>query len=474
MPLMRCLFLLLLMLPMSISAQAADKITPWMMADWESPAPHLADAGISPKDVADSIGPRLMVFSHAPRDISLPGSKGARRFAAARFVSAVAKVDLPAATLRRRLQEFSGYKNLFPTLTQSEVMALDVRKVLARYRVEIPLPALATITVDFRVRHNIEADGSISSLLIDGRSESLIAMLGGMTDELADQPVVSRWEALPIDARHSLLVFTYWDRFELKSYFSRKLMEAYPEMRVVGPYMIAAGATEAVHRNFVSPRQVSQDIVPPGSTVLASARFFMHELSRNGAVVLLEPEIVLAPSLKATPLRYSSVAMRIQSTPEAARRQATAYARLPEVIKELKAVKVDDRGQQVDLGLDVSAGIMLLRVSLDLDVRNTWVAPERLEFRRTHGNLAQLRGASEWHALDERVPGDTAQTLMITSAAHELGEDAPLLLRLAHRIVDEVPFADTLGGMAAQLVVMQRMKPWIEANTADTAAATAP
>jgi hypothetical protein len=453
---LRIVSLFFLMLASS-GAIAAAKIAPWMMADWENPAPHLADAGIAPKDVADSIGPRLMLFSHAPRDVSLPGAKGLRRFTGARFVSAVARVDLPATTLRRRLQDFASYKGLFPMLTQSEVMALDMRKVVARYRVEVPLPALATITVDFRIRHNLEADGSVSALLLDGRAESLIAMLGGMTDELADQPVLSRWEALPIDARHSLLVFTYWDRIELKSFFARKLMEAYPELKVVGPYMVAAGAAEAVHRNFVSPQQVSQDITPPGMASLAGARFFMNELSRHGAVVFLEPEMVLAPSLKTTPLRYSAVATRLRASPAVARKQATQYAQLPDVIKEIKSVEVQDRGQQVDLALDISAGLMMLRFSLDLDVRNTWVSPERLEFRRTRGNLAQMRGASEWHAA-----GD--DTLMLISAAHELGPDAPLLLRLAHRIVDSVPYGDTLGGMAAQMVIMERMRPWIEAH----------
>ncbi len=453
----RTVLTFLLLLPVMAAEAASAKIAPWMMADWESPAPRLADAGLNPKDVADSLGPRLMLFSHAPRDISLPGARGLRRFSGVHFVSAVARVDLPAATLRRRLQDFASYKSLFPMLTQSEVMALDVRKVVARYRMEIPLPALATITVDFRIRHNIDADGSVTALLLDGRAESLIAMLGGMTDELADQPVLSRWEALPVDARHCLLVFTYWDRIELKSFFARKMMEAYPELRVVGPYMVAAGAAEAVHRNFVSPQQVNHDLPPPGMAALSGARFFMNELTRHGAVVFLEPEIVPAPTLKAMPLRYSSVATRVHAPSSEARRLSTQYARLPEIIKEIKSVKVDDRGQQADLGLDVSAGMLMLRFSLDLDVRTSWASPERLEFQRTRGNLAQLRGASEWHALD-------SDTLMLTSAAHELGDEAPLLLRLAHRIVDKVPYGDTLGGMAAQMVIMERMRPWIETH----------
>lgn len=131
------------------------------------------------------------------------------------------------------------------------------------------------------------------------------------------------------------------------------------------------------------------------------------------------------------------------------------------MIKELKSVSVNDRGRQVDLGLDVRFAFMLLRFSLDLDVLNNWITPDRLEFRRTNGNLAQLRGSSEWHALE-----GSEDTLMLTAAAHELGPDAPLLLRLAHRIVERVPYGDTLGGMAAHMVVMERMRPWIEKNAA--------
>lgn len=456
MPVSRILLLLLMLLAAG-PGFAAAKITPWMLADWENPAPHLADIGLKPKEIVDSIGQRMLLFPHPAREISIPGEKGPRRFTGAKFISAVSRVDLPAATLRRRMQDFSGYKHLFPMLTDSDVMALDGRKVVARYRLEIPLPALATIVVDFRIKHTIEADGSISALLIDGRAESLIAMLGGVTDELADQPVVSRWEILPVDARRSLLVFTYWDRVELKSFFARKFMEEYPEIRVVGPYIVAAGAAESIHRNFVSPVIVNKEIDPPGMEALAGMRYLINTLSKNGTVAVLEPEMAVGSPQKVAPLRYSALATRLHATPAVSRKLATQYASLPDVIKELKSVSVNDRGRQVDLGLDVRFAFMLLRFSLDLDVLNNWVTPDRLEFRRTAGNLAQMRGASEWYAVE-----GTEDTLMLTAAAHELGEDAPLLLRLAHRIVERVPYGDTLGGMAAHMVVMERMRPWIE------------
>lgn len=445
-----------------VPAQAADKILPWMMADWSNPTPHLADLDIAPREYATAIGKRLVMFSHPARTITIPAARGPRSFSGARFVTAVARVDLPAQTMRRRMQDFTGYKHLFPMLTASDVLTLDGKNLVARYRVEIPLPALATFTVDFRIKHTLESDGSISALLIDGKAESLIAMLGGISDELADQPALSRWEFVPLNDKQSLLVFTYWDRLELKSYFARKFMQEYPELQTVGPYMVAAGAAESIHRNFVSAVPVSAEVAPLGMEPLAKMQSLLERLSPHGHVVVMEPEQSVAPGLKVAPLRYVSMATRIQAPVTSSRRLATSYGRLPEVLKEVKRISANDRGRLVDLDLTVKFAFMVIRFTMDLDVLNTWVTPDRLEFRRTAGDIAQLRGASEWHP----VTGST-DTLMLISVAHEVGEEAPFILRMAHKIADRIPYIDPLASLAVQMVVMERMKPWIEKNATE-------
>lgn len=457
----RSAFFLLLIAVLCPSAQAGDKIRPWMLADWSNPAPHLADLDIAPRDYATAIGKRLVLFSHPARDITIPSAQGPRNFPAARFVTAVARVDLPAQTMRRRMQDFSGYKHLFPMLTASDVLSLDGKNVVARYRVEVPLPALATFTVDFRIKHVLETDGSISALLIDGKAESLIAMLGGISDELADQPVLSRWEFVPLNDKQSLLVFTYWDRLELKSYFARKFMQEYPELKVVGPYMVAAGAAEAIHRNFVAATPVNAEVAPRGQESLIKMQALMERLSPHGHVVAMEAEQTVTPGLKVAPLRYVSMATRLQAPLAVSRRLATSYERLPDVLKELRDISANDRGRQVDLDLTVKFAFMVIRFSMDMDVLNTWVTPDRLEFRRTAGDIAQLRGASEWHAIT-----GSSDTLMLISAAHEVGEEAPFILRMAHKAVDRIPYIDQLGSLIVQMVVMERMKPWIEKNAA--------
>ncbi|MES2917640.1 MAG: SRPBCC family protein [Pseudomonadota bacterium] len=457
--LLLCMFAFLLGL--TPAASAAEPVAPWMLAEWQNPAPRLADTGLKAGELALAIGRRLVILPHAPRDVALPGSRGLRTFRQARFVSAVAVVDLPAATVRRRLADFSSYRSLFPLLPESQVMALDGPQAVARYRLEIPLPATATFSVDFRVKQTLEADGSISALLIDGTAESLIAMLGGMTDNLADQPVAARWEFLPLNPGQSLVVFTYWDRIELKSFFARKFIEAYPELKLAGHYLAALMAAEAIHRNFIRsvPRVASR--APQGMESLASLRGVIERFSRHGHVAILEPDLVPAPGATPLPLRYVTLATRVGVAPAAAQDWATRYHRLPEAIKELKDVGVRDRGRDVDLDLGIHFGVLLIRFSMDLQVRNTWAAPHRLEFARTAGDLAQVRGATEWHAL----PGEPG-TLMLVSAAHEVGEDAPLLLRMAHKLSDRVPYIDQLGSLVAQLVIMERMKPWIEKNAA--------
>lgn len=442
-------------------ARAAEPVAPWMLAEWQNPAPRLAETGLRAGELALAIGRRLVILPHAPRDVVLPGSRGARTFRQARFVSAVAVVDLPADTVRRRLADYGGYRSLFPLLPDAQVMAVDGRQAVARYRLEIPLPATATFSVDFRVKQTLEADGSISALLIDGTAESLVAMLGGMTDNLADQPVVARWEFLPLNPSQALVVFTYWDRIELKSFFARKFIEAYPELKVANHYMAALMAAEAIHRNFIRsvPRVSSRN--PQGMDSLASLRGVIERFSRHGHVVILEPDLVPAPGAAPLPLRYVTVATRVATPPAAAQDWATRYHRLPEAIKEMKSVGVRDRGREVDLDLGIHFGVLLIRFSMDLQMRNTWVAPQRLEFARSAGDLAQVRGAAEWHAL----PGESG-TLMLVSAAHEVGDDAPLLLRMAHKLSDRLPWIDQMGLLVAQLVIMERLKPWIEKNAA--------
>lgn len=453
--------LLALGLLATVPAHAADPVEPWMLAPWQNPAPHLADAGVRPAELALAIGRRLVILPQAPRDIVLPSAHGPRSFRQARFVSAVAVVDVPADTLRRRLGDVTGYRNLFPLLPESEVVAMDGPNLVARYRLEIPLPATATFTVDFRVKQSLEDDGSISALLIDGTAESLVAMLGGMTDNLADQPVAARWEFLPLNPRQSLVVFTYWDRLELKSFFARKFMEAYPELRVAGPYLAAMMASEAVHRAFLRNVPKTAARAPQGRESLGRLYPVVERLSRHGHVAVLEPDLVPAPGATPLPLRYVTVATRVGAPPAAAQDWSTRYHRLPEAIKELRDIGVRDRGHEVDLDLDIHFAVLLIRFSLGLDVRNTWVAPNRLEFARTAGELAQLRGAAEWHA-----PGDAPGTLMLVSAGHEVGSEAPLLLRMAHKLSDRVPWIDQMGSLVAQLVIMERMAPWIEKNAA--------
>ena len=390
-------FLLLWACCLSGPAWADGKIRPWMMADWQDPAPHLADLGLSPRDLALKIGKRLVILPHPERNITIPGESGPREYTHARFVSAVARVDLPVQTLRRRLLDFSGYKNLFPMLTQSEVMKQDGKNIVARYRIEVPLPAIGSFTVDFRIKHVLEADGSISAMLIDGKSESLVAMLGGMTDELSQQPVLARWEFLPVDEQHSLLVFTYWDRVELKSFFARKLMEAYPEMKVVGPYLVAGGAAESIHRLFTLAQPVNGEQAPQSLESLEKMQSLMEHFSAYGTVAVMEPEQSVATRQAVTPLRYVSIATRIHEPPAITRAWCTKYDRLPEAIKELQMNEISDHGHQVDLDLTIKFAVLLIRFSIDMDVQNTWISPQRLEFRRTKGELAQLWGASEWY-----------------------------------------------------------------------------
>lgn len=452
------IFLLcLIALPVS----ASQKVRPWMLEDWTGEAPHLADLDLHPQELARALDNRLLTFAHPERPVSLPGAHGLRHFSNARFITTVARVDLPVQTLRRKMRDFSSYKTFFPMLTGSEVVAMNGKNQLVRFRIEIPMPALASFVIDFRFKQKLEDDGSISGVMIDGEAKSLVAMIGGMTDELKDQPVMTRWEFLPVSKNQSLLVFTYWDRVAFKNYFSRKLLEQYPELHVVGPYMVSAGAVESIRHKYSIPVGNPVRTGIPDWDGLALLQSHIERLSAFGHVGILEPEHALSEITRQKPLRYSVLATRVMAPPARARGMMTDYPDLPDVMKELKGIDINDRGREVDLDLDIRFAFMVIRFSLDMGLRNTWVSPERLEFRRTSGGLARLSGAAEWHLLP-----DSPHTLVLTTIAHEVGDEAPLVLRLAHRIVERIPFAEALASMGVQIVVMERMRPWVGAQAA--------
>lgn len=432
------------------------KVPAWMLAPWDNPAPHLADLGVDAPTLAKSMGSRLVVLPHPSRDIMMPGAKGERGFRNARFVSAVARIDIPASTLRRRMHNFTDYRSIFPLMTDSTVEAMDGQNVVARYKIEIPIPALGNFSINVRVKNKLEDDGSISVMLVDGKAESLLAMLGGATDELAGQPVLVRWEFIPLNDRQSLVVMTYWDQIKLKSFFAQKIAELYPELDIVRGYVLSAGATEAIHRMFTMPRVENQEKPAPGKASFGALSDILAKLTEHGPAAVLEPETVTTAGVK-KPLRYATAAYSIKALPAYTRSLSTTYSRLVEPQKELKKISVKAREGGADLGLDVRIAILLIRFSVGVDLATNWEGPDRLEFHRTAGDIARIRAAAEW------IPtSDEQRTLMLVSVGHELGEDAPFILRMAHRITEQVPYADTMGMLIVQMVAMERMRWWVE------------
>lgn len=437
----------------AFSSHAADNPAPWMLANWTSEAPRLRDLGLSAPEVATAVDQHVLSFAHPLRSVSVPGPKGLRRYPAVRFVSSVARIDLPAPALKAILFDVHRTPDFSRLITGTKLIASDGRNAVARYRVEVPLPVLS-VKAEFRIKHLIE-DDSVSSLLLDGHAKSLLAMLGGMTEDLSEQPGLSRIEVLPVDEGRSLVVVTGWSDFQPTSWFTKLAFKEYPEIRVVLPYVGTAAVAEAI-RHRLNPALPRQEEATPGLTQLARLRPLIERLSAHGAVALLHPRYNdLDPAYKNPALRYVSVASRVAVPAERARQLSTTYPRLPEVFREIRRLDSAPRPDGADLDLRLRVGVSVLTIPFDLRTRTTWASPNRLEFQSTAGDLERFQGAAEWWPRGN-------DSLMFVSAGFLLGDDAPFFARMAHRIVKDVPYADELAALAAQLVAMVRMAPWLE------------
>jgi hypothetical protein len=434
----------------------------WMRADWSSDAPHLADAGIDPQAVGAVIGKRLLLVRQAPRNTSMPGEGGERRFSNARYVTAMARMDLPAADARHLLLNYAGYKDFFPLMTQSEVLNADGRNLVTRYRLEMPLP-IANFTVDFRVKNRLEADGSVSAMLIDGEAKSMLAMIGGVTDSLRNQPSLVRWEVFPLDKNHCLVSFTFWDHIAFDNWLARQIQKAYPELSELTPYIASLGVLEAMRAKYSLPDFVHESRQVPGYTALDGLGPIAERLSVNGPAMVLYPEPALRNPQAEGYLRYVSVINRVHAPLEQARTLSTQYSRLPEAFPELKAIKTVPRGNATQLDLRLWLGIKILGFPLKVSLLNQFSSPNRLEFQRVQGEMQQIYGACEWR------PEGQADTLMLVSGANVLGKEAPWLLRMFHNMISEVPYAGEISMMVVQEVAVMRLNEWMQKQQAAAA-----
>jgi len=458
-PILRRAFLALILLLLGSGAAALTPPAPWMRADWTSSAPHLADIGIDPQALGAIIGKRLLVVRQTPRSTSMPGEHGERHFANARYVTALARIDLAAPVARHMLLNFSSYKDFFPLMTQSEVQAADGKNSVTRYRLEMPLP-IANFVVDFRIKNKLEADGSISSMLIDGEAESVLAMIGGVSDSLRNQPSVVRWEVFPLDKNHSLIAFTFWDQVAFDSWLARQVRKAYPELTELTPYIAAVGVLEAIRSKYSLPDFVHETRQAPGYAELDGLQPIVERMSAFGPAVVLYPEPALRDPEAEGYLRYVSVVNRVHAPLEQARSLSTRYESLPKAFPELKGIKTVARGSGTELDLRLWMGISVLGFPLKLSLLNQWAAPNRLDFQRLSGEMQELYGTCEWQ------PEGQADTLMLVSGANVLGDEAPWLLRMFHHMIGEVPYAGEISMMVVQEVAVMRLNEWMQKQLA--------
>ncbi len=445
-----------LLLGLLAGLTSAADVLPWMRAEWSSEAPFLQELGLEPKTLAQQLGnDQVLVLAHPLRDITIPGVNGPRTFKQVRFSSAIARVDLPAAELKEALFDLNRVKEFNKLITHSEVVTRDGRNYVARYRINVPLPVFS-IKVDFRAKHILDGD-SMSAIIIDGEVNSVLAVLGGFNESLANQPGLARTEVIALDAKRSLVVTTGWGRLEPTSWLVKLALKQYPEIQVVAPYVGVATISEAVRRRFNPESRRIMDGEIPAYDSLVSLQPLFERFSQHGYVSLMHPAAPPAAIKGAQPsMRFVSTAGRLNLPIAQAPALSTQFERWPEPFPELRKIKVKEQPKATDLDMKVRVGLSILTVPFDVQTRNVWETPRRLEFFRLKGDFQRLEGGGEWRPLANN------DSLLFISSGFILGDNVHWMVRMAHDIVKDVPFIDELATMAVQMGLLTRFTPWVE------------
>ncbi len=405
--------------------------------DWQNPIPTLAQIGIAPAELAALAGDRLLLFSLPPQDIQVPARGKLRDYPGAVFSGGALVVPAAATEIMAKLTDFPSYASMIPNTTQAQMLATSGPHTLMAYTHSFKLSVL-TFHTHIQLQHTRESDGSLSAHLLDGDIDA----------------AVSRWEAISLGPKKTLLVFLNWADVASANLVLQMLMKAQPDLARAAPVGAAFVAMDAF-RSLFSPNKMpagkllASPVIP--SFPRAEHHPLLSQLTRHGPVILIDAGQWLQDTNGHHCQRFVSVGCVVDSPLERAFRDSLQFQRFPEFFPLVQKAVL--RGRMPEFSADWQVGIGLGVFSLGVNYRLAYQqpSPTRLNFVRESGDLARIDGCWDWQAINDH------QSLGSMTIGFHIGSEPPLTLRFAQNL----PHHDVIAGIYMALSSMSRLQQWL-------------
>lgn len=413
---------------------------------WHNPSPCLAETGIDAAALAALAGDRLLLFSLPPCSITVPAKDGLRDYDNVSFRCGAMVVPAAAAAIRATLTDFPRYVDLIPNTTGATVLAQDGATTRAEYEHTFAL-SMMTIRTRIVLAHTREPDGSLSAYLVDGDADA----------------AVSRWEFLPLDDQRTLVFYSNWADIASGNLVLQMLLRAQPDLALAAPFGSAFVALEAVRLAFCPPAPCLPGAqCPVAAQVPAFPRADTHPLlatlAAPGPLVFIDNGQWLRDEGEIFLQRFIASACRVDGNVATVFQRATQFERFPEFLPLVRSATRRKRGDTFSIDWQVGMGLGFFSLGMRYRLAYTQSGDTALQFTREGGDFRRIDGRWDWQAA-----GD-GQCLGSMTIGYRIGEDAPLVLRVARHL----PHHDVLGGLYMGLSSMQRLRDWLAADAGAT------
>ncbi|MDO8329014.1 MAG: SRPBCC family protein [Fluviicoccus sp.] len=413
--------------------------------DWQNPAPH----GLEPFSgnaaaLADLAADTVAVYPHAPRDFTLEVKGKLKKYRNQQFVSAALVLPVSAATVAQTVRHYPGYAGFLPKTTLSRLKQQSGPHSLMQYHVRIDLPMpFPNVSEDILAQHTVEPDGSVSARLIDAPMDIGLA----------------RYQWFPIDAQHTLLVFTTWTDLSSATFLLRTIMRAFPDIRFAIPYVGNGFLAEAFRNRLApasSPNPATLPAIPPAKEMVwtPERKQVLSRLLAHGETAFIHPPVwIRGANDQPVDLRFITAIGQVHAPVDSTRQLTTDFARYPKIFPQVRKVRIQQtQGSGFNMDMKLGIGLGFLSLPVNLSIAHTWGKDRTLYYKSFAGDVEHIQG--QWHW--EEAAGNS--TWMHLHSAGEVGEHPPHVLKLAKYL----PYNDFLPTLGAQVISLRKLEHWVE------------
>ena len=415
--------------------------------EWNNPSPRISDLGFDLEELCKIIGDGQLLISHKGRKINLwtnnEGDGEVKTYNNARFVTSLNIFDKPKKELIDYYMNFDMYPKVMEQFTEGGIIKSKGNSHLVRLK-QVYKVTILKLVADFRYLYTQEKNGDLSVLLLDG-------------DVGAG---VNRTEFIALDDNRTLVAASQWLDLDSARFVYRTIIKAQPDIKPTAPI----GASAMLAEQFRMYIEEGDDYIPqeiknlpqfpeiPVYTKGSIAIETLHRLSELGTLVFVHPKQWIQTEKGPKSVEFVSSAAQIPGSLGECKPISSDFTRFNEYFDQARKVEYRDieGGNEIDWHFRFGFGIV--GVGMNYTINTRWQNENCVFFEGTKGDIDPLHGAWEWIELDHR------NTLVVFTAAMQIGDDASWILKLGNK----VPNINIIGPIFMGTLIVEKQAKWIE------------